>query len=539
MKYKWLLITILVIAAVLRLYGLTKYPDGLNADEAALGYNAYSLLLTGKDEHGHFWPVNLESFADYKPALYAYLLIPLIKVLGLTDLAVRLPSAIAGIVAVLLIYLLVTELVEKNYGLAAAAILALSPWHLKFSRGGWETNFASTLILAGAWLMVKWLKTQKGWYLIWAAVILVGSMYTYQSARLVTPLLAGGWVFLNWQKKWLGQKQTWIAAIMAGVLLLPLVWSIVSTSAGSRLTGVGLLADIGPVNRANELRGQHQSWNSPLSRVLHNRWVLYTVGFFKNYSDHFGDNFLFVNGDMIERYKVPETGLLYLTDVVLVVVGLGWLIRRSPKYSNVIWWWLAIAPLASALTFQTPNAHRSENMVIPITIIAAMGLVAIINFLRKLPLKQLTLGLLVLVYAWQIVRYLHQYYVHYPQAYPMAWDYGFRELVNYVHSVENNYDKILVTDKYDQPYILFLWYLKYPPEKFQNDHELTARDKFNFSTVRDFAKYHFESTPWEKVRDTHSSLIVAAPEDIPDVGVNIVKTIYFPSGQPAFKIVSN
>src|SRR3989344_8950080 len=544
MKYKWLLITIMVLAAVLRLYGLTKYPDGLNADEAALGYNAYSLLLTGKDEHGHYWPVNLESFADYKPALYAYLIIPLIKVLGLTDLAVRLPSALAGIVAVLLVYLLVTELMgtelkEKNYGLAAAAMLALSPWHLKFSRGSWETNLATTLILAGAWLMVKWLKSQKGRYLIWVATILVVSMYTYQSARLVAPLLAGGWVFFNWQRKWLGPTQTWMAVAVAGALLLPLVWSIVSTSAGSRLVGVGLLADVGPVNRANELRGQHQSLNSSLSRMLHNRWVLYTVAFFKNYSDHFGGDFLFVNGDMIERYKIPETGLLYLTDVVLVVVGLVWFIRRSPKYSNVIWWWLLIAPVASALTFQTPNAHRSENMVIPIIIIGAVGLVATINFLRKQPLKYVTLTILVLVYAWQIIRHLHQYYVHYPKAYPMAWDYGFRELVDYVHSVENNYAKILVTDKYDQPYILFLYYLRYSPEKFQDHHELTPRDKFNFSTVRDFYKYHFESTPWEKVRDIHSSLIVAAPEDIPDVGVNIVKTIYFPGGKPAFKIISN
>ncbi|KKU80347.1 MAG: hypothetical protein UY06_C0002G0060, partial [Candidatus Amesbacteria bacterium GW2011_GWA2_47_70] len=41
------------------------------------------------------------------------------------------------------------------------------------------------------------------------------------------------------------------------------------------------------------------------------------------------------------------------------------------------------------------------------------------------------------------------------------------------------------------------------------------------------------------VRDIHSSLIVAAPEDIPEVGVNIVKTINFPNGQPAFKIISN
>ena len=144
-----------------------------------------------------------------------------------------------------------------------------------------------------------------------------------------------------------------------------------------------------------------------------------------------------------------------------------------------------------------------------------------------------------IVYVWQVARYLHEYYIHYPQTYPAAWEYGFKELVTYVESVKDRYEKILITDKYDQPYILFLFYSQYPPERFQGNHQLTVRDKFNFSTVRGYDKYRFSDTPWSKVSDTHSSLIVAAPEDIPGVGVNIVKTINFPSGQPVFKIVSN
>ena len=107
---KFLLLTIVILAALLRLVALDRYPAGLNADEAALGYNAYSLLLTGRDEHGHVWPVNLESFGDFKPGFYAYLLIPFIKFLGLTELAVRLPSALIGVLAVVFIYLLAKEI---------------------------------------------------------------------------------------------------------------------------------------------------------------------------------------------------------------------------------------------------------------------------------------------------------------------------------------------------------------------------------------------------------------------------------------------
>ena len=148
------LVLILLLSLGLRVWQINSFPSGLNADEAALGYNAYSLLTTGKDEHGHPWPVNLESFGDFKPAGYAYLLMPFIKVLGLNEFAVRLPSAIFGILGVLGIYLLTKSLyltpnpppnlgegepirVGEVPGLLSALLLAISPWHLHFSRGAW------------------------------------------------------------------------------------------------------------------------------------------------------------------------------------------------------------------------------------------------------------------------------------------------------------------------------------------------------------------------------------------------------------------
>src|SRR5688572_17254454 len=92
-----LLLTVVILAAVLRLWNLSSNPPSLTWDEASLGYNAYSLLQTGKDEYGRLFPLNLKSFGDYKPAVYSYLIIPFIVVFGLNEWAIRLPSAIAGI----------------------------------------------------------------------------------------------------------------------------------------------------------------------------------------------------------------------------------------------------------------------------------------------------------------------------------------------------------------------------------------------------------------------------------------------------------
>ena len=523
---KYLLIIILVIAAVLRLVALDSYPVGLNADEAALGYNAYSLMLTGRDEHGHFLPLHLESFGDFKPALYAYLLIPVIKVFGLTEFAVRLPSALAGIAAVWLIYKFTKQLINENCALITALLLAIMPWHIHFSRGGWEVNLAATFFLAGLYLFVSnRLKT--------SLVLFCLTLYTYQSTRLITPVfgLMLGWFYLRH-----APKQIIISLSLVALLLSPLALSLLrNPNISARATGVGLLADAGPVNLINELRGQHSNWSSLLAKVSHNRPEAYFVRFLSNYTDHFSGDFLFINGDVIQRNRVPETGLLYIVTFPLIVFGIYYLIRNPTVYSKTIWLWLLVAPLAAAFTFQTPHALRAHMLVFPLTILAACGLYQ----LSQYKYKNICYLLFAICIAFEFTRYLHQYYVHYPQTYPAAWQAKFDELNQYVQLVQSNYDQVLITDKYDQPYIIFLFYSKYPPQLFHTNHELTVRDRFNFSTVRSYDKYRFVDTAWSKVSDIHSSLIVAAPEDIPEVGVNVVKTIYFPGGQPAFKIISN
>src|SRR3990167_8200568 len=151
-KYKKiLLLLIIILAFVLRFWKLDSYP-ALNADEAAIGYNAYSLLETGKDEHGNPWPIHFQSFNDYKPGLYFYLVLPFVKFIGLSEWAVRIPGAALGVATVYLIYLLTKELFKDNQSritnhespaIIASLFLAISPWHIHFSRGGWEVNVST------------------------------------------------------------------------------------------------------------------------------------------------------------------------------------------------------------------------------------------------------------------------------------------------------------------------------------------------------------------------------------------------------------
>ena len=88
-----------------------------------------------------------------------------------------------------------------------------------------------------------------------------------------------------------------------------------------------------------------------------------------------------------------------------------------------------------------------------------------------------------LLFTHNFTYYLHQYYVHYPKELPYAWEYGFEEMDEYIKENGNQYDQIIISSRYDQPYILTAFFTQYPPDKFQEGIVMTPRDKFGFSTM--------------------------------------------------------
>ncbi|MBI3342280.1 phospholipid carrier-dependent glycosyltransferase, partial [Candidatus Curtissbacteria bacterium] len=119
------LLIVVLLGAVLRFYQLGSNPPGLNWDEAAIGYNAFSILHTGRDEYGKLLPLAFRSFDDYKPPLYIYLTVPSVFAFGLTNLAVRFPSVLFGVLTVPFTYLLVsTMLKNKKIALLSSLFLA-------------------------------------------------------------------------------------------------------------------------------------------------------------------------------------------------------------------------------------------------------------------------------------------------------------------------------------------------------------------------------------------------------------------------------
>ncbi len=551
----WILILIILLAFILRFWRISEYPAGFNADEAAIGYSAYSLLKTGKDEYGTPFPLSFKSFGDYKPGLYFYFVIPSILLFGLTEFAVRLPSVLFGVGTVLLLYFISKEIFKNDkVALLSAFLLAITPWHINFSRASWETNCATFFITLGVYLF---LKKDRGVYFIFGSLFaFLTAMYVYQSPRLVVPIFVLGLVFLYFRElkslvltHW---KKYLISFVILGILSLPLVFQFLGGNGSARFNGLSFLADPGPINRINELRGEHQNPNSLTAQIFHNKISTYLQQFLGHYLDHFSGSFLFITGDPITRNLVPETGEFYLIESLFLIIGLIGLLRAHFKEKWLIILWLLVSPLASSLTYQTPNAVRSLTMVVSLTLIMGYGFYLLIYslwFLKnnnfKLIAKILVIGLFLWI-AFETAHYLEEYYIHYPKRYPLAWEYGFSQMVPKLQKLEGNYKKIVITDKYDQPYILLLFYKaslaqkngeNFNPGDFQNKLILSERDKFNFGTIRSFDNYQFREIKSDEVLKSKDTLFVLPSKDGLPNNIQVLDEVKFPNGEDAFVLV--
>src|SRR3989344_6270995 len=137
--YLLLFILILLLGIFLRFYKLGEVPNSLNWDEVSWGYNSYSIISTGRDEHGSFLPTSFKAFGDYKQPVYVYLGTIPIKIFGLSPFSVRFTSALFGSLSIALVFLLSKEIFKKerfkrDISLLSMLFFAISPWSIQFSR---------------------------------------------------------------------------------------------------------------------------------------------------------------------------------------------------------------------------------------------------------------------------------------------------------------------------------------------------------------------------------------------------------------------
>lgn len=536
-------LAIILTALLLRVVQLGGNPPSLTWDEAAWGYNAYALGIDGRDEFGRFLPYDyLESFGDFKPPLYAYAALIPVKFLGLTDFAVRLPSAFFGILAVIFTFFLTRRVFYENkykdyIALITSGLLAISPWHILLSRAAFEANVASSLLILGAWLFLKGVQ-ENGKYILLSVVPFVLTFYTFNSARVFVPLLVL-LLALSYSKQIIKQKKNFITAgFLAVILLLPIYQFLISPQAKLRFQEVNIFTNADVVTTANqEIANNNNAW---WSNVMHNRRLKYAASYLQHYFDNLTFNFLFLKGDGNPKFSIRSMGQMYIWEMPFLIGGLILLIRKREGrwWIAPIWIMLAIAPAAVAR--ETPHALRIENSLPMFQAITALGIMNAFLFIKKkkLNLFKYSLKPLIAVVSAGIIIYgfsyfIENYFVHYPRQFSSIWQYGYKEAVDYITQNEKQYKNIFISQHQGRPYIYLLYHKKYDPKDFRRE-AVVNRDAFGFVDVKSFNKYYFykDILPEAELGDT---LFVDSPFDVPG-NVNIKKIIYTLNNEPAFVI---
>jgi 4-amino-4-deoxy-L-arabinose transferase-like glycosyltransferase len=544
---------IIIIAAILRFSQLGSNPPSLTWDETAWGYNAYSLGIDGRDEFGRFLPYDyLESFGDFKPPIYAYLDIIPVKLFGLNEFAVRFPSALFGTLTVLMTYFLTKRIFERpttlslrgeqrrsnlvgdrhapyqSLAMTATALLAISPWHILLSRAAFEANVATFFIVFGVYAFLRGIQ-DKSKFLILSAVSFALSLYTFNTSRVFVPLLIIALAVL-YHKKLLQMKRLTISAAIIGlVIILPSVHFLLSPQARLRYQEVNIFSDVGLVRTANqEVENDHNVW---WSKIIHNRRIFYAREYAKHYFDNLSFNFLFIQGDGNSKFSTRDIGQMYLWELPFLLVGVLMLFRLREKNWFIIPIWLILGIIPAATARETPHALRIETTLPTFQILVAYGIINTLTHIKKY--QRIFLGILSLIIGLSFIYFLHVYFLLYPWEFSGDWQYGYKDSIAYVKSVQKDYDHIVITNSLGRPYIYYLFYLNVAPSEFRKS-AIIKRDVFGFVDVEGFSKYRFPKMT-QAIPDKGRTLYVTSSEESLPSGIKPLKIFYKLDGTPTLQ----
>lgn len=486
-KEKIILFLIFLLAVFLRFYRLGSIPPVFNRDEAAIGYNAYTILTEGKDEFGEKYPSTFKSFGDYKMPLYIYLVVPCLKIFGVNEFSVRFPSALFGSLTVLIIYFLVKEISKNNLtALISALLLAIAPFHFHYSRLAFEANVALFLYFSGILFFLRGLKKPRLW--IVSSLFFTLSLFCYFSPYFLVLPTVVFLIFLSLkeikkERKYLPLSVFIILTVLG--FFVALNFTILANKAKTNIT---IFKDRLIWEEMAKSRKEHGTNDKLLVKLYDNKYDFYGKKFLSNYFLTFNADFLFFKGGKHPWHVVPQIGNLYLTDFIFLLLGLySILVKKKTKDSFFLFLFL-LTPVVSAVTTDAPHTTRLLNFFVVHLILSVYGVGYLIENFKY---RKVLIILIFLVYLYSFGFLLQAYLVHFPKNINPLWFPEIKEKVNYAIKNEDKYQQVIVNDN-GESYIYFLFYKKYPLEDYLRTVKL-KEDSQGFVHILGFDKYEFRA----------------------------------------------
>jgi 4-amino-4-deoxy-L-arabinose transferase-like glycosyltransferase len=441
-------------------------------------------------------------------------------ILGATDFAIRFPSALSGVIAVVLLYFIGKNLgYTKKVSLLASFILSIMPMAIQFSRAAFEVNLAVTLMMAGILCML--VAQKKPYIMLMAVVFFSASMYTYHGLRIIAPLLALGLFvgnFRNYALKYVG-----VSFAIALLFIFPILSNMKNVAVNQRFAETSLFSVSSAVTETNALR--ERFGNTLVARIVFHRYWWWGGEMVANYLQNFSPNFLYMKGDENPRHGVRDFGPLYHWQALAILGGIYGMLKVKHRGTKNLVMWMLVVPLATMMTKTNPHTLRMLPIAPAFALLSAWGLSVVC---REFPWKKWLVGGTAIIIMVEAYMFGHAYILHYPTESAADWQYGYRQAVEYVESIKSPTQKIYFTRDYGRPSIYALWYGKYAPAEIQKQDASMKKDQ---QELLAFGQYDFVA---EGQYEPGSLVVTALGKGVASSTKR--NTIFFPNGLVAFEV---
>ncbi len=524
----------LFIGGFLRLFDNINNPPSLNIDEVAIGYNAYSILKTGRDEYGTILPLSFKSVGDYKPPVLVYLTVPSIALFGLNEFAVRFPTAFLSILTLPLFYLFLWKLTkDKLVSFLGMGSLAISPWHIYYSRYAVEATAALLFLLLGFACLLN--SAGKIYWGILAGIFLSVSMYAYHTERFFIPIfLVACFVFLLVKRRL--DKRYIAFTISLLVVSAPLIASTLFGPDKARAQTTFITNDINFTRYINVGSGN----------LFDSKPVLLFFYWIRKFLSYFQPSFWFYDGLYMTTKGIYGLGIVYLFELPLLLMGIYSLVKKWSTLSLLVFSWILLGMIPASLTQNEQHSLRTLVILPAVLFVSALGARNYIFFWKKAKNKSFLLlinSIYILLIFWNLGFAFLAFSTHFPLQKGENFMEGTKQTVEYALKHKDEYQEIVFDPVRGTqgPYIVsvphtyVLFYSKYDPVKYQTEQKRVTDDSFSFD------KFTFRGVNWTEDRKKYGTLFIGSTWSLPQKDLSpkeIKERIYLSNGQLAFLIVS-
>ena len=450
---------LMFLALIVRAWQFGSIPGGMNQDGAMAAVDAKALADYATDRYGMHMPVHFTAWGyGQMSVLLSYLMVPFIKLFGLSAVTARLPMLLVSLGGIAAAYLLFRQLFSVRAAQIVLAFLVVNPWHFMQSRWALDCNVFPHMFLLGLFFMMKGVAGKRR-YLYLSMVFYALCMYSYGISFYTVPVFLLAACIYMLVKKVIGWKE---AGISVGVYAL-VSWPIYTTMAINALGGKTIETPLFTIPFfPDSVRSQD------ILFFAEDKWEQFGINVKAMMS-------VLMEGDTLPWNTIEGYGTIYTCFLLFVPVGIYYAVYRIRKEEDIVkktgflclLFFFGIGILAGVLTASV-NVNRINIIMYPLILFAAMGIYYVFESRKKLTL------VLVPVYLVLGILFLHQYFTDYAETIRYSFFDGFIEAVQDLEKTSDCQVYCITPDSqyqgsYNVSEILTLFALQIDAEYYQGE----------------------------------------------------------------------